>query len=99
MPPPASCTQEMDSIKAIENAKQNGQWQAAYDAQASIEVPEDLKKELDKRPEARKFFAGLNSINRYAILHRIQTAKKPETRARRLRQFVEMLEKHEKIHP
>lgn len=85
--------------QAIERAKANGQWEAAYDSQRSIEVPEELQKELEVRPRAMKFFQSLNSINRYAILHRIQTAKRPETRLRRVRQFVEMLEKGEKIHP
>lgn len=68
-------------LRAVQRAKQNGQWQTAYDAQKSIDVPPDLQEELDKHPAARTFFAELNSINRYAILHRIQTAKKPETRA------------------
>ena len=86
-------------LQAVEQAKQNGQWAAAYDAQSTIELPPDLKRELDTRPAARKFFEGLNSVNRYAILHRIQIAKKPETRARRIRQFVEMLERREKIYP
>ena len=85
--------------KAIDRARENGQWSAAYDGQRGIEVPADLQKELDARPDARTFFEGLNSVNRYAILHRIQTAKKPETRTRRIRHFVEMLEKHEKIYP
>ena len=86
-------------LRAVQQAKQNGQWQTAYDGQKSIEVPPDLQAELDTRPTARSFFAELNSINRYAILHRIQTAKKPETRAKRVRQFVEMLEKRQKIYP
>lgn len=86
-------------LLAIERAKANGQWKAAYDSQRDIQVPDDLKQELDRRPRARDFFAELDSINRYAILHRIQTAKKPETRARRIQQFVEMLERGEKIHP
>ena len=86
-------------LQAVERAKANGQWEAAYDAQSSIEAPDDFQRELDNHPVAKKFFQGLNSINRYAILHRIQTAKKPETRAKRIRQFIEMLEKHQKIHP
>jgi len=86
-------------LQAIERAKENGQWEAAYEGQRGIEVPVDLQSELDKHPEAAKFFGTLNSINRYAILHRIQIARKPETRAKRLRQFVEMLKKHKKIYP
>jgi uncharacterized protein YdeI (YjbR/CyaY-like superfamily) len=86
-------------LQAIERAKQNGQWDAAYDSQRGIEMPEDFQRDLDRRPQARKFFEELNSVNRYAILHRIQTAKKPETRARRIQKFVDMLEKQEKIYP
>jgi uncharacterized protein YdeI (YjbR/CyaY-like superfamily) len=86
-------------LQAVERAKENGQWEAAYDSQRGIEVPEDLQTELDRRPQARTFFNELDSVNRYAILHRIQIAKKPETRARRVQQFVEMLEKREKIYP
>jgi uncharacterized protein YdeI (YjbR/CyaY-like superfamily) len=86
-------------LAAIERAKQNGQWAAAYDSPSQATVPSDLQAELDKNPSASAFFATLNSQNRYAILFRIQTAKKPETRARRIRQFIEMLEKNEKIYP
>jgi len=62
-------------------------------------VPDDLQAELDRRPRAKAFFASLNSANRYAITYRLQNAKKPETRARRLAQFVDMLERGEKLHP
>ncbi len=86
-------------LQAVQRAKENGQWDAAYDGQRSIQVPDDLQQQLDQRPAARKFFEELNSINRYSILHRLRTAKKPETRAKRLQQFVEMLEKGQKIHP
>jgi uncharacterized protein YdeI (YjbR/CyaY-like superfamily) len=85
-------------LKAIERAKENGQWAAAYDPQSKITLPEDFKAELDKNAEAEAFFATLNSVNRYAILFRLQTTKKPETRAKRLRQFIVMLERHEKLH-
>jgi uncharacterized protein YdeI (YjbR/CyaY-like superfamily) len=86
-------------LEAIERAKKGGQWDAAYDSQSGATVPPDLQAELDKSPAARDFFATLNSVNRYAILHRVQTAAKPETRAKRIRKFVEMLERNEKIHP
>ncbi len=86
-------------LQAVERAKETGQWRKAYDSQKGIEVPADLRGELKRRPRALEFFQELNSINRYAILHRIQTAKKPETRAKRIQKFVEMLEKGEKIHP
>jgi uncharacterized protein YdeI (YjbR/CyaY-like superfamily) len=62
-------------------------------------MPSDLQRELDARPKARSFFAELNRQNRYAILYRLQNAKKPETRARRLAKFVAMLEAGETIHP
>ena len=62
-------------------------------------VPDDLAKALAKSAKARKFFESLNSTNRYAILYRLQDAKKPETRAKRLDKFVEMLKNGEKIFP
>ena len=62
-------------------------------------MPPDLQAALDANPAAKAFFATLNSTNRYAILFRTQTAKKPETRAKRIKQFVEMLEKGEKLYP
>ena len=86
-------------LKAVEDAKQDGRWDAAYDSQSSASVPSDLQAELDKNAEAKAFFATLDSRNRYAILFRIQTAKKAETRARRIEQFVRMLEKNEKLYP
>src|SRR5215216_319981 len=85
-------------LKAIEAAKQDGRWNAAYASQKSITVPEDFQAALDKNKKAKDFFATLNSVNRYAILFRIQTAKKAETRLKRIQQFVEMLEKGEKLH-
>ena len=85
-------------LKAIERAKENGQWAAAYDSQSKIALPEDFRSELDKHTKAKAFFITLDSANRYAILFRLQTARKPETRAKRLRQFIAMLEKHEKLH-
>lgn len=86
-------------LKAIEAAKQDGRWEAAYSSQKNMSVPEDLQAALDKSKKAKAFFATLNSANRYAILFRIMTAKKEETRARRIQQFVEMLEKGEKLYP
>jgi uncharacterized protein YdeI (YjbR/CyaY-like superfamily) len=86
-------------IAAVEKAKQDGRWDAAYDSHSSATVPEDLQAALDNNPEARAFFATLNSQNRYAILFRIQTARKAETRARRIEQFVQMLERHETLYP
>ncbi len=85
-------------LKAIELAKQDGRWEAAYASQKNISVPEDFQAALDENKKAKTFFARLNSVNRYAILFRIHNAKKPETRARKIQQFVEMLEREEKIH-
>ncbi len=86
-------------LEAVEAAKQDGRWDAAYDSPSSATVPSDFQVELDNHAKAQAFFATLDSHNRYAILHRIQTAKRAETRAKRIRQFIEMLEKHEKIYP
>jgi uncharacterized protein YdeI (YjbR/CyaY-like superfamily) len=86
-------------LQAIERAKQDGRWDAAYDSQSSAKVPSDLQAELDRHPKAKAFFATLNSVNRYAILFRIQTARKAETRARRIQQFIQMLERNETIYP
>ncbi len=86
-------------LAAVESARQDGRWDAAYDSQRGASVPDDFLAELDKNPEAKAFFATLNSANRYAILFRLQTAKKAETRAKRIQQFITMLEKHEKLYP
>ena len=86
-------------LKTVEAAKQDGRWEAAYDSFSSATVPDDFQAELDKNGEAKAFFETLNRQNRYAILFRIQTAKKAETRAKRIRQFIEMLEKKEKLYP
>jgi uncharacterized protein YdeI (YjbR/CyaY-like superfamily) len=85
-------------LAAVERARQNGRWEAAYDSPSNATVPSDFQAELDRHPKAKAFFDTLNSANRYAILWRIQTVKKAETRARRIRQFIEMLERNEKIH-
>ena len=86
-------------LSAIERAQQDGRWEAAYDSPRSAAVPEDFQAALDKSVKAKAFFAILESRNRYAILYRIQTVKKAETRAQKISQFVAMLERHEKIHP
>jgi uncharacterized protein YdeI (YjbR/CyaY-like superfamily) len=83
---------------AIEQARSNGRWDTAYEGQSKAAVPPDLQAALDANPEAAAFFATLKGANRYAILFRLKTAKKPETRANRLRKFVEMLERKETIH-
>lgn len=86
-------------LAEIERAKADGRWDAAYDSPRTSTVPDDLAAALAANAVARDFFATLDSTNRYAILHRLQTAKKPETRARRLAQFVEMLTEHRTIYP
>jgi len=86
-------------LKAVESARQDGRWEAAYDSPGSATVPSDFQAELDKNVKAKAFFATLNSRNRYAILFRIQTAKKAETRIKRIEQFIRMLEKNEKLYP
>jgi uncharacterized protein YdeI (YjbR/CyaY-like superfamily) len=86
-------------LREVERAKEDGRWAAAYDAQSSATVPDDLQRELDRVPEARVFFASLESRNRYAILYRIQDAKRPETRARRIAKYVAMLGEGRKIYP
>jgi uncharacterized protein YdeI (YjbR/CyaY-like superfamily) len=86
-------------LAAIEAAQKNGRWEAAYESQRTAELPADFQAELDRRPQAKAFYATLNSANRYAIKFRLQNAKKPETRARRMQQFLEMLGKGEKLYP
>jgi uncharacterized protein YdeI (YjbR/CyaY-like superfamily) len=86
-------------LAEVERAKADGRWDAAYEGQKSATVPDDLQRELDARPAAKASFAGLNSQNRYAILYRLQEAKRPETRARRLARFVAMLEAGERLYP
>jgi uncharacterized protein YdeI (YjbR/CyaY-like superfamily) len=85
-------------LAEVEAAKADGRWEAAYAGQRAARVPDDLKHELDQNKAAGEFFARLDSANRYAILYRLQEAKKPETRQKRLRKFVTMLERGEKIH-
>ena len=79
----ASGEMQPAGLRAIEAAKQDGRWEAAYEGQKRISVPEDFQAALDKNKKAKAFFATLNSVNRYAILFRIHNAKKPETRADR----------------
>jgi uncharacterized protein YdeI (YjbR/CyaY-like superfamily) len=85
-------------LAEVERAKADGRWDAAYEGQARMTVPDDLGRELEARPHAKAFFETLSSQNRYAILYRLQDAKRPETRARRLAKFVAMLEAGETLH-
>jgi uncharacterized protein YdeI (YjbR/CyaY-like superfamily) len=86
-------------LAAIEAAKADGRWERAYDSPATAVVPDDLQAALDAQPEAKAFFASLKGTNRFAILYRIQTAVRPETRARRIADFVAMLQRGETLHP
>jgi uncharacterized protein YdeI (YjbR/CyaY-like superfamily) len=90
---------KLAGMTAVERAKQDGRWDAAYDSHSTATVPSDLQAALEANAEASAFFATLNSTNRYAILFRIQTAKKAETRAKRIEEFIGMLVRHEKLHP
>jgi uncharacterized protein YdeI (YjbR/CyaY-like superfamily) len=86
-------------LREVERARADGRWEQAYESQSRVTVPEDLARALAANERARAFFATLDSANRYAILYRIGTAKKPETRAKRIDTFVTMLSEHKKIHP
>jgi uncharacterized protein YdeI (YjbR/CyaY-like superfamily) len=86
-------------LAEIERAKADGRWDAAYDSPKTAAVPDDLARALAKHPTAKAAFATLDATNRYAILHRLMTAKQPETRARRLATFVEMLAAGKTLHP
>jgi uncharacterized protein YdeI (YjbR/CyaY-like superfamily) len=86
-------------FKAIEVAKKNGQWDKAYESQSIASLPEDFAIELERNVKAKAFYDTLDRQNKYSFLFRIHNAKKPETRAKRIQQFVTMLEKGEKIYP
>ena len=85
-------------LAEVERAKADGRWDAAYAGSATIEVPDDLASALKAEPEAQAMFETLNSRNRYAVLYRIETAKRPETRQRRIEKYVAMLARGETIH-
>jgi uncharacterized protein YdeI (YjbR/CyaY-like superfamily) len=86
-------------VAEVERAKADGRWDAAYAGPKSIEVPHDLAEALAAEPGAQTMFEGLTSQNRYAVLYRIATAKRADTRARRIGEFVAMLGRGETIHP
>ena len=85
-------------LQEVERAKADGRWDVAYASPKDAKVPPDFQKRLDENERAREFFATLSSSNRYAILFRIEEAKRPETRARRIEKFIAMLERHEKVY-
>jgi uncharacterized protein YdeI (YjbR/CyaY-like superfamily) len=86
-------------LEAVEAAKADGRWQAAYDSPRNAAPPEDFLKALGKDKKAKAFFETLNKANIYSIVYRLQTAKKPETREKRMKMILEMLGRGEKFHP
>lgn len=86
-------------LAAIEDARKNGQWNKAYHSQASITIPEELQKALDKNKRAKQFFEKLSSQNRYAILFRIHQVKREETKTKKIAEFIKMLESNKTIYP
>ena len=86
-------------LAEVERARQDGRWAAAYDSSRTAQVPDDLAAALAANRTAQAFFAEIDAANRYAILYRVQTAKKPETRATRIATLVAMLGRHETVHP
>lgn len=95
----AAGTMERPGLAEVERAKHDGRWERAYDGSSTSEVPADLAAALARNGRARVFFEALDRANRYAILYRVQTAKKPETRADRIARFVAMCARHETLHP
>jgi uncharacterized protein YdeI (YjbR/CyaY-like superfamily) len=85
-------------LREVERAKDDGRWSAAYDSASKATIPGDFQAALNDNKRARDFFDSLDRRNRYAVLFRIQTVKKAATRQRKIAQFVEMLERHEKVH-
>jgi uncharacterized protein YdeI (YjbR/CyaY-like superfamily) len=78
-------------LREVERAKDDGRWEQAYDPPATATVPDDFRQALDAEPAAREFFASLGATKRYSFLYRIQDAKRPETRAKRIAEYVELL--------
>lgn len=95
----ATGTMEVPGLAEVERAKHDGRWERAYDGARSSSMPADLVAALARNARARAFFETLDGANRYAILYRVQTAKKPETRAERINRFVALCARHETIHP
>lgn len=85
--------------REVDRARADGRWESAYAGQRTATVPDDLAAALADNPAAAEFFATLDSANRYSVLYRVQDAKRPETRARRIATFVAMLARGEKLHP
>lgn len=95
----ASGRMQPPGLAEVERAKRDGRWERAYDGATTATVPEDLAEALKGNRRAQAFFAALDAANRYAILYRVTTAKRPETRARRIATFVAMCAAHQTLHP
>ncbi|HSZ82896.1 MAG TPA: YdeI/OmpD-associated family protein, partial [Polyangia bacterium] len=89
---------EAPGLAEVERARRDGRWARAYESPRVAVVPPDLADALARDAKARAFFEALDGANRYAILYRVQTAKRPETRARRIEAFVELCARHETLH-
>jgi len=92
-------TMKPAGLREVDAAKQDGRWEAAYEPQSNLTIPDDFQVELDRHPQAKEFIDTLNKVNRYAMCHRIATAKKAETRKARIDKFIAMLAKGEKLYP
>ncbi len=90
---------QLSGLAAVEAAKNSGQWTAAYDSQGSAKIPEDFLKALNRDKKAKAFFDSLNKANLYSIAYRLQTAKKPETREKRMKAILKMMKEGKKFHP
>jgi uncharacterized protein YdeI (YjbR/CyaY-like superfamily) len=88
----------LSGMKEIKAAKSDGRWKSAYDSFSEAKVPDDFLKELTKNKKAKVFFETLNKTNLYSISYRLQTAKKTETREKRIKAIIEMLTNGEKFH-
>ena len=95
----ASGAMKQPGLDEVARARADGRWARAYEGSRTAEVPADLATALARNPRARAFFDALDRVNRYAILWRVQTAKKPETRARRIEQFVALCAAGKTLHP
>lgn len=87
-----------EGLALIDHAKKTGAWERAYDTQSTATVPDDLAAAFKKNKDARAFFDTLDSVNRYAILYRIQVARSEKLRAKKIQDFIDMLNRKEKIH-
>jgi uncharacterized protein YdeI (YjbR/CyaY-like superfamily) len=89
---------EKAGMQQVELAKADGRWQQAYDSSKNMKMPEDFLQQLAMNEKAKAFFDGLNKANQYAIAWRLQTAKKPETRTKRLKEILEMMSEGKRFH-